>query len=50
VRTLDIGFGVVGCGSIQSNGTPPGTYNFVVNATGRTGISQFVDMTMTITK
>jgi hypothetical protein len=42
--------GVAGCGSIQSNGTPPGTYNFVVNATGRTGVSQFVDMTMTITK
>jgi hypothetical protein len=43
-------FGAIGCGSIQSTGTPPGTYNFVVNATGRTGVSQFVDMTMTVTK
>jgi hypothetical protein len=42
--------GLASCGSIQSNGTPPGTYNFVMNATGRTGVSQFVNMTMTITK
>jgi large repetitive protein len=45
-----VALGLSGCGSIQSNGTPPGTYNFVVNAKGRTGVSQFVDMTMTITK
>ena len=42
--------GLSGCGSIESNGTPPGTYNFIVTATGRTGISQFVSLNMTITK
>jgi large repetitive protein len=45
-----VALGLAGCGSIQSHGTPPGTYNFIVNATGRTGISQFVSMTMTVTK
>jgi hypothetical protein len=39
-----------GCGSFESNGTPPGTYNFVITATGRTGVSQFVNLTMTITQ
>ena len=39
-----------GCGSIESNGTPPGTYNFIVTATGKTGVSQFVSLNMTITK
>jgi hypothetical protein len=42
--------GLSGCGSIQNSGTPPGTYSFLVSATGRTGISQYVEMTMTITK
>jgi len=42
--------GLSGCGSIESNGTPPGTYNFMVTATGRTGVSQFVSLNMTITK
>jgi hypothetical protein len=42
--------GLSGCGSIEGNGTPPGTYNFIVTATGRTGISQFVSLNMTITK
>ncbi len=45
-----IASGLSGCGSIQNSGTPPGTYNFLVTATGQTGISQFVNMTMTITK
>ena len=39
-----------GCGSIQNNGTPPGTYNFMINATSQTGVSHFVNMTMTITQ
>jgi hypothetical protein len=39
-----------GCGSIQNSGTAPGTYNFLVTATGQTGVQQFVNMTMTITK
>jgi hypothetical protein len=39
-----------GCGSIQNNGTPPGTYNFLIMATSSTGASQFVNMIMTITQ
>jgi hypothetical protein len=39
-----------GCGSIENSGTPPGTYNFMITATGRTGISQFVNLNVTITK
>jgi hypothetical protein len=42
--------GLSGCGSIESNTTPPGTYNFVITATGKTGVSQFVNLTMTITQ
>jgi uncharacterized protein YceK len=42
--------GLSGCGSIENNGTPAGTYNFFVTATGRTGVSQFVSLSMTITK
>jgi sugar lactone lactonase YvrE len=42
--------GLSGCGSFQQSGTPPGTYNFLITATGQTGVSQFVNMTMTITK
>ncbi|WP_353072153.1 Ig-like domain repeat protein [Tunturiibacter gelidoferens] len=39
-----------GCGSIENNGTTPGTYNFMINATSQTGVSHFVNMTMTITQ
>ncbi len=42
--------GLSGCGTIQNSGTPPGTYNFLVSATGQTGVSQYVDITMTVTK
>ena len=42
--------GLSGCGTIQNTGTPPGTYNFLVSATGQTGVSQYVDITMTVTK
>jgi len=42
--------GVSACGSMENNGTPPGTYGFMVTATGRTGVSQFVNLDMTITK
>lgn len=45
-----ISVGLSGCGTIENSGTPPGTYNFLVSATGRTGVSQYVEMTMTITK
>lgn len=42
--------GLSGCGTIQNSGTPPGTYNFLVSVTGQTGVSQYVNMTMTVTK
>jgi Uncharacterized conserved protein len=42
--------GLSGCGTIQNSGTPPGTYNFMVSATGQTGVSQYVEMTMTVTQ
>ena len=42
--------GLSGCGTIQNTGTPPGTYNFLITATGQTGVSQFINATMTITK
>lgn len=42
--------GLSGCGTIQNSGTPPGTYTFLITATGQTGVSQFVNATMTITK
>ncbi|GGG73663.1 hypothetical protein GCM10011585_15270 [Edaphobacter dinghuensis] len=42
--------GLSGCGTIQNTGTPPGTYNFMVSVTGQTGVSQYVNMTMTVTK
>lgn len=41
---------LAGCGSIQNNGTPPGTYNFMINASSQTGVSHFVSVTMTITQ
>jgi sugar lactone lactonase YvrE len=42
--------GLSGCGTIQNSGTPAGTYNFLVSATGQTGVSQYVEITMTVTK
>lgn len=42
--------GLFGCGSIENNGTSPGIYNFFVTATGKTGVSQFANLNMTITK
>jgi Big-like domain-containing protein/NHL repeat-containing protein len=42
--------GLSGCGTIENSGTPPGTYNFMVSATGQTGVSQYVEMTMTVTR
>jgi hypothetical protein len=38
-----------GCGSLNVNGTPPGTYQFQVNAVGESGISQAATVSMTIT-
>lgn len=39
-----------GCGTIQINGTSPGTYNFQVTAHGQSGSTQSVGVTMTITQ
>lgn len=45
-----ISVGLSGCGSIQNEGTRPGSYNFLITATTSTGVTQFVNMTMTITQ
>jgi hypothetical protein len=50
VGIIAMASGLSGCGTIQNSGTPPGTYNFLVSATGQTGVSQYVNMTMTVTQ
>ena len=48
---LGISLGAVGCGSININGTPPGTYSFKVTAAGMgTGASESKDITLTVTQ
>lgn len=43
--------GVTGCGGLQVNGTPPGTYTIKVTAVGQgTGVSQTENMTLTVTQ
>ena len=43
--------GVTGCGGLQVNGTPAGTYTFKVTATGQgTGVTESQVMTLTVTK
>jgi hypothetical protein len=43
--------GLSGCGALQINGTPPGTYNVIVTAQGlKTGVTQSVNVTMTVTQ
>jgi hypothetical protein len=43
--------GLGGCGGLQINGTPPGTYVFQLTATGTgTGVTQAMDMTLTVTQ
>jgi hypothetical protein len=41
---------VMGCGVVSQIGTPPGTYHFNVSATGKTGVSQTLPITMTVTQ
>lgn len=41
---------LTGCGSVHLASTPPGVYNFTVTATGKTGISQSLPVTMTVTQ
>jgi len=53
VLLLLIGFsaGLSGCGGLQINGTPAGTYVFQVTATGTgTGVTQSMDVTLTVTQ
>ncbi|HEV2645528.1 MAG TPA: Ig-like domain repeat protein [Acidobacteriaceae bacterium] len=43
--------GLSGCGGLNINGTPAGTYTFQVSATGLgTGVSQAIDVTLTVTQ
>jgi hypothetical protein len=40
-----------GCSGLHINGTPPGTYVFLVTATGTgTGVTQATDVTLTVTQ
>ena len=41
---------VIGCGTVNSIGTPAGTYQFRVSATGKTGIQETLPITMTVTQ
>jgi len=48
LTTLTVGLS--GCGALQVNGTPPGTYTVVVTAQGmKTGITESVNVTLTVT-
>ena len=43
--------GLSGCGGLQVNGTPAGTYVFQVTATGTgTGVTHSMDVTLTVTQ
>jgi hypothetical protein len=41
---------LTGCGAIKLTSTPPGVYNFAITATGNTGVSQSIPVTMTVTQ
>ncbi len=41
---------LTGCGTVSQIGTPAGVYNFNVSATGKTGVSQTLPITMTVTR
>jgi hypothetical protein len=41
---------LTGCGTVNLNSTPAGTYNFAITATGKTGVSQSIPVTMTVTQ
>ena len=41
---------VTGCGTVNALGTPAGVYHFNVSATGKTGVSQTIPLTMTVTQ
>lgn len=41
---------LTGCGTVNQIGTPAGVYNFNVSATGKTGVTQTLPVTMTVTQ
>lgn len=41
---------LTGCGTVNQLGTPAGVYHFNVSATGKTGVSQTLPITMTVTQ
>ncbi len=41
---------VIGCGTVNQIGTPAGTYHFDVTATGKTGVTETLPITMTVTQ
>jgi hypothetical protein len=46
-----LSLGLSGCGTLQINGTPAGTYSFKITAVGlNSGVSQSKDMTLTVTQ
>jgi hypothetical protein len=48
---VGISAGLTGCGGLQVNGTPAGTYVFQVTATGTgTGVTHSMDVTLTVTQ
>jgi hypothetical protein len=41
---------VIGCGTVNEVGTPAGTYTFSVSATGKTGVTETLPVTMIVTQ
>jgi hypothetical protein len=51
ILLIGLSAGLSGCGGLQINGTPAGTYVFQVTATGTgTGVTQSIDVTLTVTQ
>jgi CHASE2 domain-containing sensor protein len=51
ILLIGLSAGLSGCGGLQINGTPAGTYVFQVTATGTgTGVTQSMDVTLTVTQ
>lgn len=51
ILLVGLSAGLTGCGGLQVNGTPAGTYVFQVTATGTgTGVTHSMDVTLTVTQ
>jgi hypothetical protein len=47
--SIGLAIGLSGCGTIDLNGTPAGTYTFKITASGlKTGVTQSTDVTLTV--